>query len=234
MKTNSNLEFRKIKSLKFLYEVNENGTIFRNVKSKKQSKIKLDFHHSKSGYYTTFVRVGGRRPEAKTIRVPIHKVVAECWLGDKPDGYEIDHIDRNSHNNHYSNLRYVTRSEQMKNRDHSNISKKGTINCQNWNKSIMKPIIIKNNNEEKYLESIAECARYLSTLYNVSFDHIRTKLKAKRSHIYDYDIIYLNAETKRNGSKEQEIVHKSDLVGTTERWNSGKLAELKDRVIHND
>lgn len=24
------------------------------------------------------------------------------------------------------------------------------------------------------------------------------------------------------------------LVGTTERWNSGKLAELKDRVIHND
>lgn len=234
MKTNSNLEFRKIKSLKFLYEVNENGTIFRNVKSKKQSKIKLDFHHSKSGYYTTFVRVGGRKPEAKTIRVPIHKVVAECWLGDKPDGYEIDHIDRNSHNNHYSNLRYVTRSEQMKNRYHSNISKKGTINCQNWNKSIMKPIIIKNNNEEKYLESIAECARYLSTLYNVSFDHIRTKLKAKRSHIYDYDIIYLNAETKRNGSKEQEIVHKSDLVGCTDRWNSGKLAELKDRVVHDN
>lgn len=234
MKTNSNLEFRKIKSLKFLYEVNENGTIFRNVKSKKQSKIKLDFHHSKSGYYTTFVRVGGRKPEAKTIRVLIHKVVAECWLGDKPDGYEIDHIDRNSHNNHYSNLRYVTRSEQMKNRDHSNISKKGTINCQNWNKSIMKPVIIKNNNEEKYLESIAECARYLSTLYNVSFDHIRTKLKAKRSHIYDYDIIYLNAETKRNGSKEQEIVHKSDLVGCTDRWNSGKLAELKDRVIHDN
>ena len=27
MKNNSNLEFRKIKSLKFLYEVNENGTI---------------------------------------------------------------------------------------------------------------------------------------------------------------------------------------------------------------
>ena len=32
--TNSNLEFRKIKSLNFLYEVNENGTILRNVKSK--------------------------------------------------------------------------------------------------------------------------------------------------------------------------------------------------------
>ena len=234
MKNNSNLEFRKIKSLKFLYEVNENGTIFRNIKSKKQSKIKLDFHHSEKGYYTTFVRIDGRKPGAKTIRVPIHKVVAECWLGDKPEGYEIDHVDRDTHNNHYSNLRYVTRSEQMKNRDHSNISKQGTINCQNWNKSIMKPILIKKDSEEKQFESIADCARHLSKHYNVTFEHIRYKLKKKRSHIYNHDIIYLNAETKRNGSTEQEIVHESDLVGTTDRWNSGKLAELKDRVIHND
>ena len=41
-------------------------------------------------------------------------MVAECWLGEKPEGYEIDHIDRNSQNNDYRNLRYVTRSEQMK------------------------------------------------------------------------------------------------------------------------
>lgn len=232
MKNNSNLEFRKIKSLNFLYEVNENGTIFRNIKSKKQSKIKLDFHHSRKGYYTTFVRIGGRKPGAKTIRVPIHKVVAECWLGDKPEGYEIDHIDRNTHNNHYSNLRYVTKSDQMKNRDHANISKQGTINCQNWNRSIMKPILIKNNSEEKQFKSISDCARYLSEFYNVKFEHIRYKLKKKRSHIYNYDIIYLNAETKRNGFTEQEIVHESDLVGTTDRWNSGKLAELKDRVKH--
>ena len=34
MNNNSNLEFRKIKSLQFLYEINENGTIIRNVKSK--------------------------------------------------------------------------------------------------------------------------------------------------------------------------------------------------------
>lgn len=234
MKNNSNLEFRKIKSLNFLYEVNENGTIFRNIKSKKQSKIKLDFHHSKNGYYTIFVRIGGRKLGAKTIRVPIHKVVAECWLGDKPEGYEIDHIDRNTHNNHYSNLRYVTKSDQMKNRDHTNISKQGTINCQNWNKSIMKPIVIKKDNVKQQFESIADCSRYLSKYYDVTFEHIRYKLKKKRSHIYSHDIIYLNAETIRNGSTEQEIVHESDLVGTTDRWNSGKLAELKDRVQHDN
>jgi len=51
-----------------------------------------------------------------TKRIMIHKVVAECWLGDCPDGYEVDHIDRNPHNNDYRNLRYVTHSKQMKNR----------------------------------------------------------------------------------------------------------------------
>lgn len=189
-KNNSNLEFRKIKSLKFLYEVNENGTIFRNVKSKKQLKIKLDFHHSEKGYYTTFVRIGGRKPDAKTIRVPIHKVVAECWLGDKPEGLEIDHIDRNSHNNHYTNLRYVTKSEQMKNRDHTNISAKGRQNLLAHIESIKKPVRIIGLGQDLVLESITECARYLSSVYGKPSEHFRAKLKKHRSHIYDYDIIY--------------------------------------------
>ena len=189
-KNNSNLEFRKIKSLKFLYEVNENGTIFRNVKSKKQLKIKLDFHHSEKGYYTTFVRIGGRKPGAKTIRVPIHKVVAECWLGDKPDGLEIDHIDRNSHNNHYTNLRYVTRSEQMKNRDHTNISAKGRQNLLAHIESIKKPVRIVGLGQDLILESTTECARYLASVYGKPSEHFRAKLKKRRSHIYDYDIIY--------------------------------------------
>ena len=42
MQSNANLEFRKIPSLKYLYEVNENGAVFRNVKSKKQCQIRLD------------------------------------------------------------------------------------------------------------------------------------------------------------------------------------------------
>ena len=189
-KNNSNLEFRKIKSLKFLYEVNENGTIIRNVKSKKQLKIKLDFHHSEKGYYTTFVRIGGRKPDAKTIRVPIHKVVAECWLGDKPDGLEIDHIDRNSHNNHFTNLRYVTKSEQMKNRDHTNRSATGRQNLLAHIESIKKPVRIIGLGQDLVLESITECARYLSNIYGKTSEHFRAKLKSKRSHIYDYDIIY--------------------------------------------
>lgn len=182
---NSNLEFRKIKSLNYLYEINSNGTILRNVKSKKQSKIKLDFHHSKKGYYVTFVHI-----KDKFKRVMIHKVVAECWLGKKPKGYEIDHIDRNSHNNDYRNLRYVTKSEQMKNRDHTNISKTGSINLENARRLRSKAVLIYGNNKIKKFKSFADCSRYLSNEYNVPFETIRYKLKSHRKHIYDYKIEY--------------------------------------------
>lgn len=194
---NSNLEFRKIKSLKFLYEVNENGTILRNIKSKKQIKIKLDMHHSNSGYYVAFVRLN-----KKPTRVMIHKVVAECWLGDKPDGYEIDHIDRNSKNNHYTNLRYVTKSEQMKNRNHENISKRGSMNLEKARMQRAKPVKIISDKETLTFVSFADCSRYLSDIYDKKFEAIRHKLKSHRAHIFDYDIIYLNAETGHSNSKE--------------------------------
>ena len=226
--TNSNLEFRKIKSLDFLYEINENGTIFRNVKSKKQNKIKLDMHHSQKGYYATFCRFKGT-----TTRIMIHKAVAECWLGDRPDGYEIDHRDRNSHNNHYTNLRYVTKSEQMKNRDHSGISKTGAANLENARRERMKPVAVRNETECISFESYAQCSRWMAQKYNVKFDSIRSRLKAGRSHIYDYDIIYLNAETGHGSSTEQGTAHESDLTGNyTTAFNRGKQQEVQMRVKH--
>lgn len=183
---NSNREFRKIKSLDFLYEVNDNGTIFRNVKSKKQRKIKLDFHHSEKGYYFVWVSRHG-----KTKRISIAKIVAECWLGEKPEGYEIDHIDRNSHNNDYRNLRYVTKSEQMKNRDHTRIA----ANLDAYRKTVMKPVALSAMGFYNAFESMSAAATFLAEHYQKSFEHFRAKLKSRRSRIYDYDVIFLNGET---------------------------------------
>lgn len=190
---NSNLEFRKIKSLQFLYEINENGTILRNVKSKKQIKIFLDMHHSKTGYYAAFVSLKG-----VVTRVMIHKVVAECWLGDRPDGFEIDHIDRNSHNNHYSNLRYVNHSEQMKNRVMSDrIIQQATQNCLNYClEYVAVPVTIVNSftKEQLHFQSMSMAAEYISNyyscMYRVTKDHVRSKMKKRRSRIFDFDIYY--------------------------------------------
>lgn len=190
---NSNLEFRKIKSLQFLYEINENGTILRNVKSKKQIKIFLDMHHSKTGYYAAFVSLKG-----VVTRVMIHKAVAECWLGDKTDGFEIDHIDRNSHNNHYSNLRYVNHSEQMKNRVMSDrIIQQATQNCLNYClEYVAIPVTIVNSftKEQLHFQSMSMAAEYISNyyscIYRVTKDHVRSKMKKRRSRIFDFDIYY--------------------------------------------
>ena len=227
---NANLEFRKIPSLGFLYEVNENGTIFRNVKSKKQNKIKLDMHHSEVGYYVTFCRY-----KKKPKRVMIHRVVAECWLGPCPNGLEVDHIDRNTHNNDYRNLRYVSKSEQMKNRDHSNISKQGRQNLELARQQRMKPVRITNGQEQYVFESYATCSRFLAARYNGTFQSFRYRLKRKSKKILDFDIEYLNAETKHTGSTEQEIVQQNNVDLTRDyktAFNSGKVAETEDRVKH--
>ncbi len=201
---NGDLEFRKIPSLDFLYEVNSNGTIFRNVKSKKQSKIVLDMHHANNGlgYYKTMISFHG-----KTKRVMIHSVVAECWHGKRPEGYQIDHIDRNSRNNDYRNLRYVTHSEQMKNRKLSDATiARARYNCYKYTmECVAIPVIAfdRRTAEAKAFVSMSECAKSLADEYGVKDEHIRAKLKKKRESVYDYDIRYLrNAQTGRVDSTE--------------------------------
>ena len=202
MSNNSNLEFRKVPSLDFLYEVSENGQYLRNVKSKKYIKIFLDKHHSKKGYYAAFINFKG-----KVRRVMIHKIVAECWLGPIPKGYEVDHKDRDSTKNHYTNLRYVTHSEQIKNRQlGEHIIAQATQNCANWIKSISKQTKISKNNETHTFESMTKAAIFIAQQEHMKPEHVRAKMKKRRSNILGWSITYLNAETGHAGSTEQGTV----------------------------
>lgn len=45
--------------------------------------------------------------------VAIHKIIARCAYGERPEGFVINHIDANKLNNHPSNLEYCTVNENI-------------------------------------------------------------------------------------------------------------------------
>jgi hypothetical protein len=45
----------------------------------------------------------------------VHHLVMEAFVGERPVGYETDHINRNPSDNRLENLRYCSRSENMLN-----------------------------------------------------------------------------------------------------------------------
>ena len=46
----------------------------------------------------------------------IHILVAEYFLGERPEGSEVDHKEGEKHNNHYLELRYLTKPQNSMNR----------------------------------------------------------------------------------------------------------------------
>jgi len=60
-------------------------------------------------YLGVTVLVGGKQKQAY-----VHQLVAEAFIGPRPDGLEINHIDGRKQNNSSGNLEYVTRSENGK------------------------------------------------------------------------------------------------------------------------
>ena len=193
----ANLEFRKVPSLKYLYEISEDGRYVRNVKSKKYLTVKLDTHHSKVGYFMVWFcrKIDGKQ---KVFRRSIHSLVAECWHGAKPDGMEIDHIDRNPHNNHYSNLRYVTHSGQMKNRVLGDkVLNAAKTNCARWNASISVGVSLTEGGSTNTFASMGEASRYIADARGITAEQARYHLKKRRSHILGFDVTYRNAETVR-------------------------------------
>lgn len=69
-----------------------------------------------TGYQYRHALVNGyHRVSLNKKNYRVHRLVYSAWIGPLEDGKEIDHIDGNKDNNHYTNLRSVAHSENMNN-----------------------------------------------------------------------------------------------------------------------
>ncbi len=85
------------------YTVLSSGVILNKDKTVKAVK------YNKKGYaFSSFYYNGKLKTHL------FHSIIANCFLGERPTGYEVDHKDNNRSNNEVSNLQYLTKSANNK------------------------------------------------------------------------------------------------------------------------
>ena len=90
------------------YAVSASGRVW----SLKYGKIKeLVQYKRERGYLDVNVAIQGKTRTHAKVRV--HRLVAAAWIGPCPEGYEINHKNRNTSDNEADNLEYVTHAENV-------------------------------------------------------------------------------------------------------------------------
>jgi hypothetical protein len=76
------------------------------------SQYKWRLEESYKTYYASaYVKIDGRETTIK-----MHQIICNKLFGEVPEGFTVDHVDRNGLNNLNENLRYATFSEQQHNK----------------------------------------------------------------------------------------------------------------------
>lgn len=111
-------EWRDVINFENLYAVSNTGrvarlsriTVGKDGKSYPFIGRLLSSSNDRAGYM-----VVGLHKDGKTTYKKVHTIVVESFLGEIPNGKEIDHIDSNKSNNSLSNLRVCSHKENMNN-----------------------------------------------------------------------------------------------------------------------
>ena len=96
-----------IKGFEGLYYIYENGTIY-SLRKKRYLKT-----HPNNPYYKyEYVCLTGLNGES--LRTGIHRIIAHHFICPQPsEEHEVNHIDGDRANNHYTNLEWVTHRENI-------------------------------------------------------------------------------------------------------------------------
>lgn len=98
------MEWRNVVGFEGIYQVSELGDV-RSLASGRGRKS----HVAGAGY-----RMIQLWSEGEATTRTIHSLVADAFLGPRPEGLDICHSDCDKMNNDYRNLRYASRSENLR------------------------------------------------------------------------------------------------------------------------
>lgn len=93
------------------YEVLSHGRIRYGIKAPyiwRRGNILKQWENPK-GYMRISLFVGGR-----SVDRPVHRYVADAFIGPRPSGYQVNHKDGVKKNNHCKNLEWVTPAENIR------------------------------------------------------------------------------------------------------------------------
>lgn len=107
-------------------EINEYGLIQINYSFRGNSK------YQDLRYKCVNISTYDENGNYKQIKRYIHQLVAETFVENPNEYNEIDHIDRNKLNNHYTNLRWISRFENASTPNHKSYTITDTITNEIW------------------------------------------------------------------------------------------------------
>ena len=99
--------WKDISGYEEMYQVSNFGRVKSLKRYRRRNDKILHLANDKDGYLQVNL---SRDNKSKTIKV--HKLVMLTFVGERPNGFEINHIDGIKTNNHIDNLEYCTSSEK--------------------------------------------------------------------------------------------------------------------------
>lgn len=166
------------------YTITEDGRVWTKVKNR-WLKPALNMY----GYISYSISKGV--PEFKTVFA--HTLVALKFIGQPPTPkHEIDHIDNDKANNHYTNLQWVTHSQnqlkayRLDGRNHYWLGKKkdppSIITRMLMANAKKKPVKLITNGQETIYPSIEDAALSLNTYRKKIYRCIKLNIPFKDKH----------------------------------------------------